>query len=170
MSIFGLKCLLLHVLSMLKRVDLGKIPVSWLGFKLSGWPIKWTEVHTRNKIEDYKNYTNWKEGHPANNYFAAIRQSDGLWSAGIGKALLTYICIKPPAPLVDETSTTTTTTRAPLSRPYRRRKTLQPSKQPEVESTVLGQLDALIDKLSVKFLLESKSLTSYSLGQNVRRS
>ena len=60
------------VLSMLKKIDLGKIPVTWLGFKLSGWPIKWTEVHTRNKIEDYKNYTNWKEGHPANNYFAAM--------------------------------------------------------------------------------------------------
>ena len=68
----------------------------------------------REFVEDLGNYTNWKEGHPGNNYFATIRQvkhqnvienfvinfffqKDGLWSSGIGKALLKFICIKPPS-------------------------------------------------------------------------
>ena len=68
------------------------------------------KVHTKVNVEDYENYFNWKEGHPANNYFAAIRQQDGLWSAGIGKALLTYICIKPATIWVDPSITTTSTT------------------------------------------------------------
>ena len=28
----------------------------------------------REFVEDLGNYTNWKEGHPGNNYFATIRQ------------------------------------------------------------------------------------------------
>ena len=64
--------LLTHLKSQLELPR--NLRVTWLGYKLSGWPIKWMEVHTGVNLEDYQNYTNWKEGHPANNYFAAIRQ------------------------------------------------------------------------------------------------
>jgi len=41
-------------------------------------------------------YTNWKEGFPDQTHFyAAMRQEDGEWSTGIGKASLRFMCFKP---------------------------------------------------------------------------
>ena len=39
--------------------------------------------------------SNWRKGYPVNSdFYAAMRQSDGKWSTGIGKAEMRFFCLK----------------------------------------------------------------------------
>ena len=72
-----------------------KLPLraTWLGLKRN-WDLTWVEDHSRVNILDF-GYDNWQIGYPdPTDFYAAMRQSDGLWSTGIGKASLRFFCFK----------------------------------------------------------------------------
>ena len=70
------------------------LKATWLGLK-RWWNLKWVEDHSTKPV-DMIGYSNWREGYPdATHFYAAMRQLDGEWSTGIGKAELRFMCFKP---------------------------------------------------------------------------